>query len=81
MSSGELLNRIAFTQKNELQTLVENRRIYNLNGCELNIFESYETAYQVPLAFNDVVITSMIAGKKICICLISLLLTIYREKR
>lgn len=65
MPQGKSLNKIAFTRKSELQTLVENRRIYNLNGCELNIFESYETAFQVPLAFNDVVITSMIAGKKV----------------
>lgn len=59
------LHGIALTHPDRLQTLVENRRIFNLKHCELNVFESYEQAYQVPLTFQDFVITSMVRGKKV----------------
>ncbi|MFT3980696.1 MAG: AraC family transcriptional regulator [Ferruginibacter sp.] len=65
MPVKSLLNKIDLTKPSHLQTLVENRRIYNLQNCELNIFESYKETYRVPLTFNDFVITSMVRGKKV----------------
>ncbi len=59
------LQKISLTDPRRLQTLTENRRIFNLQNCELNVFESYESSYLVPLTFGDFVITSMVRGKKI----------------
>jgi AraC-like DNA-binding protein len=65
MPAKNYLQKIDLTHPKYLQTLVENRRVFNLNSCELNVFESYQQTYHVPLTFSDFVITSMVRGKKI----------------
>lgn len=65
MPPRNYLNKIDLTHPKYLQTLVENRRVFNLKNCELNVFESYQETYRVPLTFNDFVITSMVRGKKV----------------
>ncbi len=65
MPTRNYIKKIGLTHPKQLKTLVENRRIFNLDNCELNIFETHEQTYHVPLTFSDFVITSMVRGKKV----------------
>lgn len=65
LGAKHYLSKIDLTHPKQLKTLVENRSIFNLERCELNVFESYVEAFQVPLTFSDMVITSMVRGKKV----------------
>ena len=68
MPSGKYLQKIDLTHPKYLQTLVENRRVFNLQNCELNVFESYQQAWRVPLTFSDFVITSIYQLQRIAVC-------------
>ena len=65
MASKSIPTSPGLTQEKLLKTLVENRTVYNLESCELNLFETYQKSELVPLQFNDLVVTSMLKGKKV----------------
>lgn len=49
----------------DLRTLVENRSVYTMQHCELNVYETRQQSEKVRLVFNDMVLTTMLRGKKI----------------
>jgi len=56
---------VPWRNPNDLKTLVENRTTYTLEKCELNIFETHQQAEAVNLCFGDLVLTTMLKGKKV----------------
>ncbi|WP_242928142.1 AraC family transcriptional regulator [Pontibacter vulgaris] len=59
------LQAIPVNTEHSLSTLVENRSAYTLENCELNVFETRQEAENVALVFKDLVLTSMLRGKKV----------------
>lgn len=59
------LQQLPTLKEQSLMTLVENRSAYTLENCELNVFETHQAAEKVSLVFNDLVLTSMLRGKKV----------------
>ena len=62
---AHLLASIPTTPESHLNTLVENRTSIDLSHCQLNVFETHKAAEKVDLVFDDLVITSMLRGKKV----------------
>ncbi len=65
MNNKTLLAPLSLSHGKELNTLIENRKAYTMNHCELNVFETFQRSELVPLSFSDLVITSMLRGKKV----------------
>lgn len=53
------------TPEGKLQTLVENRSVFTMAHCEMNVFETYQPSERVNLQFSDLVYTAMLRGKKV----------------
>ncbi len=49
----------------DLKTLVESRSVYTMQHCELNVFETRQQSEKVRLVFSDMVLTTMLRGKKV----------------
>lgn len=56
---------INLSDSTTLDSLVEHRRVFNLEHCELNIFETFHRCSNVALSYNGLVVSSMMRGKKL----------------
>lgn len=59
------LNPINLSDSSTLDTLVEHRRVFTLQHCELNIFETFHRCHDVKLSYEGLVISSMMRGRKV----------------
>jgi len=65
MNQDNFISRVPWRNSRDLKTMVENRTTYTLDNCELNIFETHQEATDVNLVFGDLVLTTMLKGKKV----------------
>lgn len=65
MAQNNFSFNVPWRKNSDLKTLVENRTTYTLDNCELNIFETHQQAADVNLVFGDLVLTTMLKGKKV----------------
>lgn len=49
----------------KLDTLVENRTVFNTDNAQLNLYETFQFAENIQLAFDYPVLVSMLSGKKV----------------
>lgn len=63
-NSKILLNTPELRKENQLLSLVENQTKFNLNNCELSIYETHKAAFDVKLHFENIAFTAMLRGKK-----------------
>ncbi|QNL49378.1 AraC family transcriptional regulator [Olivibacter sp. SDN3] len=59
------IEQINLSDSKHLDSLVEHRRVFTLQQCELNIFETFHRCHDVALSYQGLVISSMMRGKKI----------------
>lgn len=62
---GTALHPVPISDERSLFTMVENRSAFTMDRCELNVFETHQKAEKVNLVFGDMVLTSMLRGKKV----------------
>ncbi|RYU81584.1 AraC family transcriptional regulator [Hymenobacter persicinus] len=65
MSAAHLPTALPLHPTAQLSTLVENRTVYSREAIELNVFETHRQAHQVPLSMGNLVLTTMLRGKKV----------------
>lgn len=59
------LDPINLSDATKIDSLVEHRRVFNLNRCELSIFETFHKCSDVILSYDGLVISSMMRGRKL----------------